>query len=53
MSSLTAPDVVSGHFGHLSHEQTAALDTFKANLTKEGLWTPEKGVDDPTLLYVV
>jgi hypothetical protein len=50
--SLTQPDVVSGHLGHLSAEQTASLDDFKAQLSKDGLWTPETGVDDPTLLFV-
>jgi hypothetical protein len=52
MSTLTVPDVVSGHQGHLSSEQTAALDTFRNSLSKAGLWTPETGVDEPTLMLV-
>jgi hypothetical protein len=52
MSTLIAPDVVSGHQGHLSSEQTAALDAFRNSLNKAGLWTPETGVDEPTLMLV-
>ena len=51
MNVFPVPDVVSGHLGHLSDAQEAALATFKEKLAKAGLYQPSPpSHDDPTLL---
>jgi len=48
---LSAQDPLSGHPGHLDPGQQHKLGQFKAELTAEGLYDPDK-FDDAYLLYV-
>lgn len=39
-----------GRLGHLTPQQSQTLDSFKSTLHAKGVYTPDSGVDDHTLL---
>ena len=57
MTHLKVRRSFKGHIGHLTPDQEQALEVFKVNLDKAGLWTPATETtrashDDVTLVYV-
>lgn len=56
-SSASGVNRLRGHLGHLTQEESAALDNFKSISTEAGFYTPpgldkKASHDDGTLVYV-